>query len=172
MRFRPSPFAPLAILAAMTLASCASLPLRDRGFDPKLCDKSSAYEAGFNDGQEGLGMGSSFLDNCREDLRAQGQEGYRTGYEKGRVEYAKRLEELRHFRASERPAPALPAGATDPTMAVRPGPKAWFCSVETFGKTYESFGPTQLQARQLAMQDCLRVHHAMHCQEITCQVNR
>ncbi len=153
------------------LASCASLPLRNRGFDPKLCDRSAAYEAGVNDGQDALGMNSAFLDSCREDLRAQGQEGYRMGYEKGHEDYIKRMEQMRYLDQAQRPAPPLPDSAT-PSTAVLQGPKTWFCSTETFGKTYESFGPTQLQARQLTVQDCMRERHPMHCQDVKCQLNR
>ena len=62
-------------------------------------------------------MSSSFLDNCREDLRVQGQHGYLAGYDSGRARFDERM------RMQSQPAPA-PGGPPPPQWEASPIPPA------------------------------------------------
>jgi hypothetical protein len=179
-----------ALFAALLLLSaCSTLPARERDFDPALCNRNAAYEAGFNDGNDGREMGSTFLHRCREDLRAQGQEGYMTGYESGRKRYEERIREMNARQQTDSATPATPptppssvnthvnhgveiniGGARDSSHGANP--RAWYCNVNAFMDEFEAFGPTQLEARQLAIQQCVGKHHAMHCKDAKCQLNQ
>jgi hypothetical protein len=179
---------PVSAIACVFFTSCASLPARERAYDPALCNRGAAYEAGFNDGLDGRAMGSSFLDACREDLRAQGQDGYHVGYESGRQRFDVRMKEVSANHSDNPPLtqpPTPPAGATHTNNGVQinfsggalgapsaPNPKAWYCSVQAFTATFEAFGPTQLEAHQRTMQNCVQQYNPMHCQEIKCQANQ
>src|SRR5262245_24429857 len=92
LKYRPDSRLCLSIALLLTTA-CSSLPARERSFDTALCNKSASYEAGFNDGEEGRPMASNFLYGCRTDLRAEAQEGYRTGYDTGRQHFDQRMKE-------------------------------------------------------------------------------
>lgn len=186
--FRTSPLAGLAVVfSCVVFSACSTLPARERFFDPSLCNKSAAYEAGYNDGLDGRAMGSSFLDGCREDLRGQGQEGYRTGYETGRQRFDERMKAMSANPGSQDPLipqpPVPPPGSVNVNNGVQinfgqlggpapANPKAWFCSVQAFTSTFEAFGPTQLEAHQRALQDCVRQNNPMHCEDIRCRVNQ
>ncbi len=171
----------------LALSACATLPARERGFDPALCNKHASYEAGFNDGEEGRAMGSDYAYRCREDLRAQAQEGYREGYAGGR----KRLDErVKEMNAQNRPqtqplttATPVPVSTNSGTQininfgqqgaaAPTANPKAWYCTSEAFMQNFQAFGPTEIEARQATQQACQQKYHAMHCKEVHCQPNR
>ena len=176
-------------LSCAILSACIDSAGARRSFDPNLCNHGAAYEAGFNDGQDGRAMGLSFLDGCREDLRAQGQEGYRTGYDSGWKRFEQRMKEqqsLDHSREhmDEQP-PAPPAGVVNTNNGIQinignggPGgvpqanPRAWYCTIHAFTSDFEAYGPTHLEAQQLATQNCVRQYHPMHCQEVKCQQNQ
>lgn len=171
-----------ALICVVSFASaCATLPARERDFNPALCNRNAAYEAGFNDGNDGRAMGSEFLYRCREDLRAAGQEGYQSGYESGRKRLDERIREMnaRHQTSPERPP--VPPGTINNNSGVQINiggaasdskPRAWYCTVRAFMDEFESFGPTQLEARQLTVQACSRKHHPMHCDDVKCQLNQ
>jgi hypothetical protein len=196
--FRPSglgkvlPLSRALILLLGVASGCATLPARERAFSPSLCNQNAAFEAGFNDGDEGRAMGSDFLHGCREDLRGQGQAGYRDGYEKGRGQFEARMREMnanaqRNQSAieSQPPAPSSVGNVNNGGIQINIGgpaagggsggatnSKAWYCSTRAFMTEYDSFGPTQLEARQLTLQKCTREHHDMHCRDVKCQMNR
>lgn len=170
----------------IALSACSTLPARDRDFDPALCNRNAAYEAGFNDGNDGRAMGSAFLNRCREDLRGQGQEGYLSGYESGRKRLEERMREMNARNQHDAATPPVPP--TSVNTHVNNGieiniggsrsnppvgnPKAWYCNIRAFMDEFEAFGPTQIEARQLTIQQCVGKHHEMHCRDVKCQLNQ
>jgi hypothetical protein len=145
-------------------------------------------------------MSSSFLDACREDLRKDGQEGYHQGYDNGHARFDERMKAMQNPAATpnvgaQPPAPPvvvppaapanvnngvqiniggpapLPGDDRDDLPATKAG-RAWYCSVHVFGNDFDAFGPTQLEARQMTIQNCMQQYHPMHCREVKCQPNK
>lgn len=163
-------------ISLSVLAGCATP--QPRAFDPDLCNKNAAYEAGFNDGRWGYtGMNSEFLNRCREDLREQAQQGYKDGFEKGRQEF-------REAQNQKKAGVVIPSGTPDrggtnininiggnPSTGGTNNAKAWYCKTEAFMKKFDAYGPTQLEARQSAVAICRARYHEMHCDNVECQPN-
>jgi hypothetical protein len=160
------------VLFLLTLAACASYEVKEREFDPALCEEAISYQAGFNDGREGRNMNSSYAFRCREDLRTGSMKGYKEGYDKGLVEYNKMLEERRKQMAEmrkeneerrEREKAQQNNGTTIilPTPGIIIGggsaynPKEWYCTLDVFTDTFEAYGSTKLEAFNTLRQNCI-----------------
>lgn len=156
------------------LSGCATQ--QPRAFDPDLCNKNAAYEAGFNDGRWGYrAMNSEFLNRCREDLREQAQLGYKEGFEKGRQDL-KEAQDRKKAEVLVPPANTPNRGGTNININIggsggSGGSKAWFCTTKAFMKTFNAYGSTQLEAKQATIASCKTQYHEMHCDDVTCQPN-
>lgn len=182
----------------ISMAACALT--QERNFDPDLCNKNAAYEAGRNDGATGYQMNSGFLNRCREDLRESAQGGYREGFTEGRKEFEKRMAAQKEQMAAEQkrmsaenedddddknestpfsgPFPTnrtnvnINIGGIQTVGSGRSASRAWYCKVEAFTSTFEGFGPTKIEARRETLASCKKKYHEMHCDDISCERNR
>jgi len=51
-------------------------------------------------------------------------------------------------------------------------PRAHFCEVSACGKSFQSFGPTRLEAESEVKAKCDEAHGDMFCKKITCRENQ
>jgi hypothetical protein len=184
------------------LSCGSQVPQRERpkpgGFDPELCNEQAGYEIGMQDGRKNENMNSSFASRCREDLRILAEKGYKSGYSEGQNKYREdekaRREEMKIWEERKRsagttPPQNQPINSNQKTINISIGgkqilggsanqtqneqnPKAYYCNVSAFGKSYESFGPTKIEAEIATKSACTKENHEMHCREIDCMQNK
>ncbi len=169
------------IVAAFMLGLCGCALNQPREFDPDLCEKGAAYEAGYNDGQKPWrSMDSSFLNRCREDLRDSARTSYQDGYNKGHAEAVARQQEYQRQQALQRQmqlqqqqqAEDGPAQININIGGGADNPHRWYCKVHAFMTDFEGFGPTQFEARRDAKRACMVQYHEMHCEDANCEIVR
>lgn len=157
----------IPIIALSLVTACAFPQKKERSFNPELCDEQAGYEAGFEDGRAGLNMNTSFLNNCREDLRALAVKGYRAGFDKGLPIY-KEESERRAKEMQQNKTTTGTSGFPIPGLFNRAG---YYCKVMAFGKKYDAFGATEVEARKTVEDACAVDTHEMHCKQVQCQKN-
>lgn len=173
----------LVWLLALILSSCAH-PMKEREFNPALCEEGLAYQAGFNDGRDGMNMNAGFTYGCREDLRTSAMKGYKEGYEKGHEIYQKQVAEQRKAMA-EMEKNRLQADANARAQANPPPPivysgggfyggsatyTRWFCKMSPFMDVFEGSGASELEARQNTQRLCENKlgRGSIHCDQASC----
>ncbi len=188
------------ILIQFIIIGCASDgPHRERpkpgGFDPELCNEQAGYELGLQDGKKNLVMNSSFASRCREDLKALAVKGYTAGYKEGQVEYKEELKVFKEMQEDKvvnaEPKVVMPQTQPvnsktininiggnqtvggSPTQNNTPNPKAFYCvATNAFGRSFEAFAPTKLEAQLTAKKACADDTNEMHCKKVECSENQ
>ncbi len=49
--------------------------------------------------------------------------------------------------------------------------KRYFCKTTPFMRTFKSYGPTQMEARERVVSECSAAHNEMHCRDVKCEIN-
>jgi hypothetical protein len=169
------------------LSSCAH-SMKERQFDPALCEEGLAYQAGFNDGRDGNNMNAGFTYGCRDDLRAGSLKGYKEGFEKGHSDFLKQQEEQRKLmaqmehdrfqaeaqvRAQSQPTDPgfIGGGASGGGYGSGGNYLRWFCEIEAFNKKFEGAGNTEFDARRNTKQLCelKQGHESIFCDNAACR---
>ncbi|MFZ4715339.1 MAG: hypothetical protein ACOYL6_16570 [Bacteriovoracaceae bacterium] len=147
------------LVISLSLTSCAGLY---KDWAAQNCNYNSAYENGNNDREEDEKMDSGmYAAQCSGKAREAALKGYRDGYEKA--------------RQSENTAPEsthIQIGGTSINIPGKKNPKAFYCTIEAFGKAYNAFGATKLEAKTSAFDECKKNNHPMHCEGAVCKVNK
>ena len=173
----------VVLLAAM-LSGCAGILEQQQ---QALCTPQTAYERGYNHGKSGAIMQSS-AESCPQEIR----ESVASRYQQGYLDAQPRpVENSIQAGIPPNPAPtsikvkvAGRSGQTEITIPVgggstsavapapqAPHPKAFFCRVDAFGKSYRGFGPTELETRQAVAGRCRSVAGDLACEQIGCREN-
>lgn len=141
------------ILFLTLLTSCAGM---HEAWVNQNCNFDSAYEKGNNDREDGAKMDSSIYSSCPDTNRAQIIKGYREGYEQA--------------RSSEARGSSIQIGGTQINFPNKKN-NSFFCSLEIFGKKYEAFGATKLEATKAVQSQCAKVNNQIHCENVDCKKN-
>ncbi|MCM0606703.1 MAG: hypothetical protein KA715_11480 [Xanthomonadaceae bacterium] len=146
-----------------SLASCTSMMEAHKA---RICQKSEAYEEGFNDGRAGSQMDSSTYTTCGADS-ATLKTSYQDGYKAGSAQTS--TPKVGDSFPNAKTVIQIGIGNNHKDSASN---KAWFCETHAFAKTYSSYGATELEARNAAIDSCGRSTHRMHCDnEVSCRPN-
>lgn len=162
---------PLSVAALLMFSGCAEL---QRQAIEQRCSADSAYEQGMNDSREGKRMDSSFARICDAPARTQVTAAYRDGYTTG----AKAVTPTLAQPVGQSPVPGsvpliqVNLGGSAPAQPAAPHPRAFFCKVGAFTRTFESFGPTELEAKHSAVAACTAQYNRIHCESVSCQPNQ
>lgn len=129
--------------------SCAQM---QQNFIKNYCHYEGAYSLGLNDQQNGHEMLVQRLSSCPEESHKEALKGYKEGYTKSLTESNKETNIYIGNRSNYR--------------------KRYFCKSKAFTETYSAFGPTKLEAKELALARCSKNHHKMHCKILKCEINK
>lgn len=188
----------ILITVSLTLTACTSYEVKEREFDPALCEESISYQAGFNDGREGRNMNSAYAFRCREDLRPGALKGYQQGYDKGHVEH-EALAAERRKQMAEMEKTRLERERLENERARREGTGVdgtggntgnggiiinfpggngnangnqnrmlWTCELEAFNKTFSGRSEYKTIAKENAQKACVAQYNKMFCEEFKC----
>ncbi len=160
----------LVLLAGLSVfvSSCASM-MKD--WQDTNCNYDAAYAAGMQEYQNGAQQKTNQYAACEGPSRNEALKGYREGYAKAMESDGSRSAPVggggNRGGININIGGHQTVGGADPRAARR-----FFCEVSAFTNHYEAFGPTRLEARQAAENQCKTQNNAMHCQNVNCRENR
>lgn len=181
------------LLLTSSIIGCASFQEAHDASMRANCRYDVAYTQGFEDGKNNRSSRIEEFGYCPMNT-AEATRGYREGFEKGFA-----LTQPQTVVAPSNPTSApqqnngtqinigiggvtigsgnstTPQPAPGSPEVIKPNPKAYYCKITAFAKTFESFGPTLLEAKLNVLSDCKKNYSPMFCQDnqdLICQKNQ